>query len=232
MRHQPNGFISLSPSRHRDQVDVPGSHPLYAGRQKRMAARKSLSTLPVDIQASILEFLACDDLARFCVVGRACRSVAIMDRLWRPLMARHFADVQHVSRGYPGIMTVLMNLWSFLFSLTTPQIPSVVSSPVFHFRKLALSKCSLCEEFLLPIVPKSETTHPRPHSCDTCKSLCCAACHCQCRLEATNRALQVLPPFDLYAGLYGLPYPVMLAFFLIEANVRFCNAILSELDYF
>jgi hypothetical protein len=197
-----------------------------------MAAKKSLSKLPVDIQASILAFLACGDLARFCVVSHACRSMAIMDRLWRPLMVRHFADVQHVSRGHPSIMTMLMDLWSSLFHLfhggSTPQIACVESSSVFHFRALALSNCSLCEEFLLPIAPKSETTHPRPHSCDACKSLCCAACHCQCHLEVTNHALQVLPPFDLY----GLPYPAMLALLLIEAHVRFYNAILSELDYF
>jgi hypothetical protein len=48
-----------------------------------------LSTLPVDVQASIFAFLPHGDLARFSSVSREFCDVASLDRLWSPMLVRH-----------------------------------------------------------------------------------------------------------------------------------------------
>jgi hypothetical protein len=122
---------------------------------------KSLSTLPVDAQVSILSFLARGDLARFSVVSRGCRTMATMDQLWTDLLACHFGDVDRAT------------------------LPSWGPTPAVQFRALAMLGCSDCHEVLLPAKPRvGFTRYPNPHSCDRCGRLCCPTCHCQCRAMA------------------------------------------------
>jgi hypothetical protein len=52
-----------------------------------------LSALAVDIQVSVLAFLAPLDLASFSTVSRECHNVGAIDRLWNSLLTRHFTDV-------------------------------------------------------------------------------------------------------------------------------------------
>jgi hypothetical protein len=60
-----------------------------------MARERSLALLelPVDAQASILAFLSHGDMLFYSRVSQRCCSLATMDRLWSPLLARHFSDV-------------------------------------------------------------------------------------------------------------------------------------------
>jgi hypothetical protein len=121
-----------------------------------MAKEMRLSTLNVDAQTSILAFLSHGDLVRFSSVSKQCHTVAKMDRLWTPLLARNFADI------------VLPSYQRF-------------SSPASHFRVLAASSCYVCLKHLLSAEPRAEATrYLHPYSCGLCGMLRCSACHCQC----------------------------------------------------
>jgi hypothetical protein len=118
---------------------------------------KHFLTLPVDMQSSVLSFLPGSGLARFSTVSQGCRSVATMDCLWRPQLARHFGDV---------VSTFSLN------SMNSARL----------FRTFATTICNLCRDVLLPATPRLETTRYRkPHTCSQCKRVRCAECHCQCR---------------------------------------------------
>jgi hypothetical protein len=114
--------------------------------------------LPVDAQASILSFLTSGELARFLKVGQRCQRVATMDRLWMPLLARHFGDV-------------------------LPPASLLLLSATSRFSVLALTPCSVCSEILLPSKPRVDPEWSRysaNRSCGLCGLLCCASCHCRC----------------------------------------------------
>jgi hypothetical protein len=53
----------------------------------------SLQMLPLDIQVGVLAFLRPVDLAVFMSVSRQSRNIAVVDRLWSPLLTRQLADV-------------------------------------------------------------------------------------------------------------------------------------------
>jgi hypothetical protein len=103
----------------------------------------------------VIAFLARDDLAHFSIVNQACRSVATVDHVWRPLLAVHFKAVK------PLVM------WG--------------PTPARQFGALALAVCSVCDDAVLT---KPRGRYPAAHSCDKCMALCCAACYCQCSCMA------------------------------------------------
>ena len=117
-------------------------------------SQKRLSTLPVDIQASILSFLAHGDLAIFAAVSRESSGVATLDQLWAPLLARQFLDVENG--------------------------PFIVSSPARHFRCLAFASCSVCKGSLLLAEPRATARHRRQINFNICRSFCCYSCRCYC----------------------------------------------------
>jgi hypothetical protein len=93
-----------------------------------MAVKLGISSLPTDIQSSVFAFLEYDELARMSAVSQQLRGVAIMDRLWSPLLARHFCEVvlphSTMSRQAQFFFRVVTRRWlanavSFLIA-TTP----------------------------------------------------------------------------------------------------------------
>jgi hypothetical protein len=114
-----------------------------------------LTLLPVDAQACILSFLGRHDLIHFAAVSRGCQGVATMERLWIPLLGRHFGNAALPDSSFANTFC--------------------------QFRALALSPCNTCNKVLLLALPRAITTrYPTPHLCDLCNSLCCTTCHCQC----------------------------------------------------
>jgi hypothetical protein len=126
----------------------------YTGASRQLVGL-SLPVLPVDILHCVFSFLGRDDLARFSTISRAGRSVATQDRLWQPLLAKHFKAVMPLTKWGP--------------------------TPARQFSAIALSPCSVCQK---PVLPLQElgSRYPGVHSCEKegCEELCCAACHCQC----------------------------------------------------
>jgi hypothetical protein len=121
--------------------------------------REKLCIAAVGRSSQHLSFLFSAKLARFSTVSGECRGVATMDRLWMPLLARHFADV-------------------------VPPTPLLLLSPARRFRVLALIPCSVCNQILHPLKPRAGPVWIRysaSRSCGFCGLLCCATCHCQCR---------------------------------------------------
>jgi hypothetical protein len=107
-------------------------------------------------------------------VSRGCRSVATMDRLWMPLLARHFGNV--------------------VFSASL-----LLLSPARRFRALALTPCSVCNEILLPLKPRADPEWSRysaPGSCVLCGLLCCTTCHCRCRCLNDDCSIDSLVVID------------------------------------
>jgi hypothetical protein len=124
-----------------------------------MAEEKCLRLLPLDVQASVLSFLARGDLAHFSTVSKECLGVATIVSLWLPLLVYHFGDV-------------------------VPPTPLLTLDPARRFRALALTPCSVCKEILLPPKPRVDPKWSRYSviwSCVLCGLLCCTACHCRCR---------------------------------------------------
>jgi hypothetical protein len=121
---------------------------------------QNLTTLPADVQASILSFLPCRELARFATVSWRSRAMATLDELWAPLVAQHFFLGLHVT----------------------------MSKPARKFRELACVCCSICQKSLLlsesRVIP---ARYQRPHFCNRCKFKCCADCRCECQYNGQVR---------------------------------------------
>jgi hypothetical protein len=130
----------------------------------------ALLQFPVDAQTSILSILPRGDLVRFARVNRGSSGVAFMDRLWRPLLVRHFRDV-------------------------VPSVSQDMLSSSQRFLALAgRTPCSVCFLRLLHTEAGTKSTrYPYPHSCIFCGSLCCVACHCMCRCLDTECHLTTRP---------------------------------------
>jgi hypothetical protein len=89
-----------------------------------------------------LSLLSHGDLVCFSSVSRECHTVATMDRLWLPLIARHFAGIK-----LPTSLHLM--------------------SPAHQFRALALSCCYVCWKPLLPAAEarNAVTCHSNTLSC-------------------------------------------------------------------